>query len=542
MKKILVTCALPYSNGPIHLGHILEHIQADIWVRHQKSLGNIVYFICADDSHGTAIILKSKELNILPELMIKNILNEHKKVFINFNIFHDIYFTTHNKLNYFYSLLLLNNFKIKNLLNKKYIYQFYDNIKKVFLPDRLLKGKCPKCLVSNQYGDVCNNCNIVYNSYDLINPISILSGSKPILSKSEHLFVNINNYKNVLNNWLLISELQNEIKNQLYLWFNKLLDDWNISRDIPYFGFKIPNYYIKNKYFYVWLDALLGYISTFKYFCNLNGLCLFEDFWNINSNCELYHFLGKDILYFHGLLWPIILDILNFRKPTGLIVHGHVLINKNKMSKSNGNFINASKWLEYFDSDSLRYYFSSKLSFKINDINLCLNDFIKTINCNFINKFINIISRISTFMEKYFNNILSNKLSDKNFYYFFVDKSDLISNNFLNFNYNKVLIEINELLNIINQYINDKQPWLIIINKNNKNKLHNFCTTIINVFKVISTYLSSIIPCTFHKIEKYLNVKLTWNNINIPILNHKICNYDKLYNYIDKKIINYFKI
>ncbi len=540
MKNILVTCAFPYANGPIHIGHILEHIQADIWVRYQRLLGNNVYFICADDSHGTSIIIKSNELNLSPEIMINNILKEHKIQFKKFNILHDYYYTTHNKINYFYCLLLLNNLKINNLLYNKNIYQFYDLNKNIFLPDRFIKGQCPKCKKYNQYSDVCDYCNQIYSSYDLINPISLLSNTIPILKKTSHLFINIKKYKKILFNWILISNFQNEIKNQLLFWLDNNLIDWNISRDYPYFGFKIPDIYILNKWFYVWFDAILGYISIFKKYCYLNDYSKFYDFWKIDSDYEIYHFIGKDILYFHGLLWPVMLDILNLRKPTNIIVHGHIKVDNLKMSKSKNNFISVDKWLDYFDSDSLRYYFASKLSYKINDINLCISDFIKTINYNFVNNFINIPSRIYPFINKYYNNYLSNKLLNYNFYNFFISKYNLINNYFLNFNYYKVILEINKLVDLVNKYINDYKPWLICKNIKKRKELHKFCTTIINVFSVISIYLSPIIPNIFDKIQKFLNIKLYWKKIHIPILNHKLNRYKKLYKCIDKNLLNKF--
>ncbi len=542
MKNILVTCALPYSNGPIHLGHVLEHIQADIWVKYQRFfLGNNVYFICADDSHGTAIMLKSIELNIDPLLIIKKNLLEHKKIFKKFNILHDIYFTTHSKENYYFSLLLMNKIKSKNLLIKKNIMQYYDSNKNIFLPDRYIKGICPICKAKDQYGDYCNICNNIYYSYDLINPISLLSNEKPILKKSEHLFLKINSFKKKIEKWISLCFLQNEVKNQLLFLLKNKLIDWNISRDLPYFGFKIPNKFIKKKYFYVWFDALICYISTFNYFCKINNFSFFNKFWKNNNNYYLYNFIGKDILYFHGLLWPIILDILNFKKPTGLVVHGHILVNGKKMSKSLNNFISAKDWLDILDSDSLRYYLSTKLSFKINDINLCLNDFIKTINSEIVNKFINIPSRICKFLENYFDNILSNEIYNINFYYYFVNKFNLISDYYLNFNYKNVLYEINNMIDLLNKFINDMQPWLLIHSKKKFKKLHSIFTTIINIFKIISVYLYPIIPNLFFKIQKFLKIKLNIKNFHIPILNHKISRYKKLFLRIDKSIIDYFK-
>ncbi len=539
MKNILVTCALPYSNGPIHLGHILEHIQADIWVRFNRLIGNNVYFICADDSHGTPIMLSSRKLNISPELMINNVLKEHKKHFLNFGINHDLYFTTHSKENYYYSILLFEKFHSLGLLKKKNISQYYDVLENIFLPDRLIKGKCPKCYKDNQYGDSCSFCNCIYNSNELINPISLISNTKPILRRSKHIFLNVNYYKNILRKWISICNLQNEIKNQLLYWLNNRICDWNISRDFPYFGFKIPDFYLSNKYFYVWWDALLCYISSFKYFCDNVDKSLFNDFWHVNSTYEVYNFIGKDILYFHGLLWPIILHVLKFRKPTGLVVHGHLMINGEKMSKSLNNFITTEKWLSIFDIDSLRFYFASKLSYKIKDINLSIRDYIKTVNSELINKFINIASRISKFFEIYFDLYLSNELLDINFYNFFIDKSNLISNYFLNFNYSKLIIEINILLNILNKYINDKKPWSIDLSlSKNKIYLHNLCTTVINIFRVISIYLYPIIPNISIKIENFLNVKLSWNTIRIPLLNHRISKYKKIITYVDKSLLN----
>ncbi len=539
MKNILVTCALPYSNGSIHLGHILEHIQADIWVRYQRFLGNRVFFICADDSHGTAVMLKSNELNINPLLMIKNNFLSHKVIFKKCNILHDIYFTTHSKENYLFSLFLLDKIKSKNLLIKKNIMQFYDVNKKFFLPDRYIKGICPICKEENQYGDHCEICNNIYDSHDLIKPISLLSNEKPILKETKHLFLNTSSFENILREWISVCYLHDEVKKQLLCFLENRLINWNISRDSPYFGFKIPKKFIKNKYFYVWYDALLGYISVFKYYCNKNNLFFFDDFWNVNNNYDLYHFIGKDILYFHGLLWPIMLDIMDFKKPTGLIVHGHVLINGKKMSKSLNNFISVEKWLDILDSDSLRYYFATKLSLKSEDINLSLEDFVNIINSDIVNKFVNIPSRICYFIQHYFNNILSKKMFDTNFYYFFVNKFDLINNFFLNFNYKKIIYEINIMVDTLNKFINDLEPWLLTNSNKNLKKLHDISTTVINVFKVISTYLYPIIPDLFIKIEKFLRIKLNIKNFNIPLLDHKISKYKKMFLRIDKSIMDY---
>ncbi len=536
-KKILVTCAFPYSNGDIHLGHILEHIYADIWVRYQKLIGNKIYFICADDSHGTAVLLKSININIDPNLMINNILLDHKNDFLKFNIFHDYYYKTHSKYNYIFLRNIIDKCFVKNIIYNKNILQYYDNKKNIFLPDRYIIGTCPKCLSKKQYGDNCVICGSIYNTLDLINPISLVSKNKPVLKYSNHLFLNLNIFKQKIINWINSINLQENVFNQLLSWLKNDLIDWNISRDSPYFGFKIPSKFIKDKYFYVWFDALLGYISTFYKFCKINNNFLFDKFWFNDSNYELYHFIGKDILYFHGILWPAILDILNFRKPTNIIVHGHVLINNYKMSKSYENFISVKKWLKYYDSDSLRYYFASLLSNNINDINLCLIEFVNKINSDIVNKFINICSRISRFLEIYFNNILSNKLWNENFYNLFVQKFDIICYYYLNFNYYKVIIEINILLDLVNKCITDNKPWLWTNNFKKLRNLHIFCTTIINIFKLISIYLMPIIPNIIKKIEFFLNTKLNWKNFDKPLLNHKILKYENIYNRI--KLYNF---
>ncbi len=522
MKKILVTCALPYANGPIHIGHMLEQIQADIWVRYNKLLGNVVYFICADDSHGTAILLKSRELNISCENIINIMYKKHKRDFKAFNISHDLYFTTHNELNYFFSLYILKKFQEKKLIIKKKIYQLYDKKANIFLPDRFVQGECPRCNTKKQYGDNCSFCGNVYYAYQLKNPVSLVTKTIPVKYYTKHLFLSIKFLKNILYKWIKNSLMHRGIKKQLFLWLNDNLNDWNITRDKPYFGFKIPSKYIRDKYFYVWMDATICYISSFKYLCKLRKYN-FNDFWSKNSKYDLYHFIGKDILYFHGLYWPSLLYISNFRLPTSLVVHGHVKINNYKMSKSANNFISAKKWLQYFDSDSLRYYYASKLSFKSNDVNFNLSEFLNKVNNDLINKFINIPFRVNKYLEKYFNNYLSENLYNVSFYNFFVKKSTLVSKYFLKFNYSKSLHLINKLLDMVNCFINNEKPWLMFLN-GKMIYLHQICTTIINIFRVIAIYLSPVIPELFIKIEKYFNINLTWDSIQKPLIKHKMLN------------------
>ncbi|BBA85196.1 methionine--tRNA ligase [endosymbiont of Sipalinus gigas] len=528
-KKILVTCALPYSNGSLHLGHLLEQIQADIWIRYKKITNNSIYFICSDDSHGTPIMLKSIDLNIKPELLINNFNKEHIKNFKDFSIYHDYYYLTNNHenkrlINKFYFIL-----KKNNLINYKYIYQFYDVYNNIFLPDRFILGKCPKCYSKDQFGDHCNKCNSVYNSINLINPKSTLSNSIPILKKTKHIFINLNNFKNKNN--VLIKKLfcQKEIINKINEFIICDMESYNISRDYPYFGFKIPNEI--NKYFYVWVDALISYISTFKRFChNINDIELFDKFWNLNSNYDIYQFIGKDIIFFHSIIWPYILDLLNLRKPTKIIVHGHLTINGYKMSKSTNNFITVDSYIKTFNSDYLRYYFASKLSLNINDIDFNIKDFYIKVNYILIDKIINIPYRIKNFL----NNIFQNKLSDEidtNLYNDFIFRSDYIWKLYEDFNFLEVVNIVIDLSNILNKYISNNEPW----NCNNINKLHKICSTSINLFKIIVLYIKPIIPTISYDLEKFLGISLTKNSLKF------ILKYNKI-NFLNKNILKKINI
>lgn len=535
MKNILVTCAFPYANGEIHLGHILEHVQADIWVRYKKMLGNKVYFICADDSHGTPIMLKAEKDGITPEEIIKNMRLSHKKDLKLFNIDHDNYSYTHSKENLYFLNLIYTRLRNNKLINSYYISQLYDKEKKMFLPDRFVTGYCPKCKKPNQYGDNCDNCGAVYNSKDLINPISLISNSVPTMKRSKHFFFNLPYFTDILINWINNSIPQKTIVNKIKEWFKLGLKEWNISRDAPYFGFKIPQ--TKNKYFYVWMDATIGYISTFKNLCNKNLSINFEKFWNKESTSELYHFIGKDIIYFHSLFWPAILEGSGFRKPTKIFVHGHLTINGKKMSKSKNNFITANTWLKNFDSDSLRYYYASKLSLKIDDIDLNISDFIQKINSDIVNKIVNLASRNAKLIDEKCYGFLSEQLLNPILYKKFTDCSYEISNYFNNLEFSKVIKKIMFLTNLANQYIDQQAPWKFL-KKNDIKNLQNICSMGINLFRVIMTFIKPILPNLSLKTEKFLNTKLIWRNITSPLLNHKISRFKILYSRIKIDKIN----
>ncbi|QJC29335.1 methionine--tRNA ligase [Enterobacteriaceae endosymbiont of Plateumaris pusilla] len=541
-KKILVTCALPYANGPIHLGHMLEHIQADIWVRYNRMNNNEIYFICADDSHGTPIMLKSKELNISPEKMITQIYKQHVSDFNNFNISYDNYYTTHSNENRLISRSIYLRLKKNKFIKKKIINQLYDDQHHMFLPDRFVKGTCPKCNSLNQYGDNCEICGSTYNSIDLINPISILSNTIPKLRATKHYFFDLPQFTNIIKKWISSGVLQKSVEHKVKEWFTSGLKLWDITRDKPYFGFKIPGSI--NKYFYVWLDAPIGYISTFKNLCNKNKKLNFKEWWNVNSITELYHFIGKDIIYFHSLFWPAILEGSNFRKPNKLFVHGHVTLNGKKMSKSRGTFITAKNWLKYADSDSLRFYYASKLSLNTDDIDLNLNDFVTKINNSIVNKIVNLASRTSFFINNYFNNTLSKNIDIK-LYHNFLEQSKNINNYFQNLQFSHVVQEILKLTDIANRYIDSEKPWLLS-KKNYKDlNIQNICSMGINMFRVIITYIKPIMPILSQNSEIFLNKKICFYNLNKPLLGKKINTFKILFKRIDinnlKRIIELSK-
>lgn len=543
LRKILVTCALPYANGSIHIGHMLEHIQADIWVRYQRMNRHEVWFISADDAHGTAVMLKARDLKISSNTLIKHISREHKQDFLNFNISHDNYHSTHSLENLYLLRKIFTIVHEKGLIKEKYISQFYDNVKKIFLPDRFIKGTCPICAVKNQYGDNCEICGATYEPIDLINPISVLSDTPPILKNTKHLYFNLPVFDAMLKKWINSGVVDNAVIKKTEEWFKQGLKSWCISRDAPYFGFKIPKY--KNKYFYVWLDAPIGYMSTFKNLCFKNKNLNFNDVWNKKSNYELCHFIGKDIIYFHTLFWPAILEASSFRKPSKIFVHGYLTMNGLKLSKSRGALIKASDWIQCFDSDSLRYYYASKLSNKIDDIEMNLEDFIYKINSDIVNKLVNLAARNASFINKYFNGYLSSELSDITIYKYFINSSVVIKKFFENCQYSLVVKESMRLLDIANQYINQKQPWKIKINTKNITELQRICTIGINFFRIIMIFLKPIIPDLAYKTESFLLIELNWENIQTPLLSHKINNFVSLYERISfaniQKLINLCK-
>ncbi|MXP56150.1 methionine--tRNA ligase [Pantoea sp. Mhis] len=536
-KKILVTCALPYANGPIHLGHLLEHIQADIWVRYQRMRGHQVYFICADDAHGTAIMLKAQQLNIEPVQMLNKIKKEHETDFANFSIQYDNYHSTNSKENRQLTELIYQQLKQQGLITTSTICQLYDSKKSMFLPDRFVKGSCPKCKSLNQYGDNCEICGATYTPMELLQPRSMLSNSVPKIRTSKHFFFNLPLFNEFLIQWIHSGTIQDQVLKPIQEWCKSGLQQWNISRDAPYFGFEIPNE--PGKYFYVWLDAPIGYMSAFKNLCaKTHNTISFNEFWEKESRTELYHFIGKDIVYFHGLFWPAILEASRFRKPTNLFVHGHIKVNGVKMSKSRGNFITARTWIQHFDSDSLRYYYATKLSSSIDDIDLNLKDFVQRVNADIVNKVVNLAARNASFVTKHFNGILANQLSDTVLYQRFINESEKIGNHWLTREFNKAINNIMNLTNLANQYIDAQTPWILAKDSKNDIELHMICSMGINLFKIIMTYLKPVLPKLSQLTEDFLQCKLNWSTIHNPLLNHTIKKFQPLYSRIDIRKID----
>ena len=539
MRKILVTSALPYANGSIHLGHLVEYLQTDIWVRHQKMSNNHCTYICADDAHGTPIMLKARELNITPEKLIEKSKKEHVEDFTDFHIEFDNYHTTHSEENRLLSELIYNNLKDKGVIERREIEQYYDENEEMFLPDRYIKGTCPKCGENDQYGDSCEKCGATYSSTEVIDPISVISNSKPIKKKTEHLFFKLSDYEKFLSEWLTDSRVQKEIHNKMKEWLSDGLSSWDITRDKPYFGFSIPGE--KEKFFYVWLDAPVGYIASFKNLCDKNSIDYLSS-WKKDSEVELYHFIGKDIAYFHVLFWPSMLEGAGFRTPTSVFCHGFLTIDGEKMSKSRGTFIKARTYLNHLNPEYLRYYFASRLTSKIEDIDLNFNDFIARVNSDLIGKVINIGSRCARFINKDFDNKLASKSNNQLLIAKILEKKSAIQTNYENRDFSKNIRIISSLADDVNKYIDDEKPWIKIKNKENSEIVHEVCSDGINMFRILVGYLKPVLPNITENVEKLLRcTPIDWYNIDQLIFEEKIETFKPIITRIDEKSIEIIK-
>ena len=529
-RKILVTSALPYANGSIHIGHVLESVITDIWVRYQNINGNECLYFCADDTHGTPVMLKAKELGIDPEELIKRTREEHIKSYSRFNINFDNFYTTHSDENKKYAEDIYQKCKEGNLIFKKEIEQFYDSEEGLFLSDRFIKGTCPKCGAEDQYGDGCSVCGTTYTPDDLLNPVSSLSNSELTKKRTEHVFFDLPQMKDFLENYLKDLTLQDPIKNKLNEWIEDGLKPWDISRDKPYFGFEIPGE--KDKYFYVWLDAPIGYLASAKNWAENNNMDM-KDLWGESSDYEIHHFIGKDIAYFHALFWPALLKSSNIRLPESINVHGFLTIDGEKMSKSNGTFINADDFAENYDGELLRYYFADKFNNSIDDLDFNEDEFIQKINSDIVGKYLNIASRVSKFIEKNGNNLSANLDVD------FIEKNlsmiDEVIEHYENLNLSKSVKIIMKMADEVNKYINENEPW-----KSSEEKAVEVSSTAINCFRVISILLNPVLPTITSKALEVFNDSATndFNNIKDYLVDTKINPYKPLLKRLEKAKIN----
>jgi methionyl-tRNA synthetase len=526
-RKILVTSALPYANGPIHLGHLVEYIQTDIWVRFQKQRGNQCYYVCADDTHGTPIMLKADREGITPEALIAQVGKEHLADFTEFGIAFDHYHSTHSDENKTFSSLIYERLRDAGHISSRTITQAYDPVKNMFLPDRFIKGECPKCGAADQYGDSCEACGATYSPTELKNAVSAVSGAKPVEKESVHYFFNLADFAGLLRHWTKSGHLQPEVANKLDEWLEAGLQQWDISRDAPYFGFEIPD--APGKYFYVWLDAPIGYMASFKSLCDKQDLD-FDAFWGKDSDAELYHFIGKDIIYFHALFWPAMLSGAGFRTPSAIFAHGFLTVNGEKMSKSRGTFIKARTYLDHLNPEYLRYYFAAKLSAGVDDLDLNFDDFSQRVNSDLVGKVVNIASRCSGFIKKRFDNRLSSRCSEPALFAEFVNAHKQIAEFYETREFAKAMREIMALADKANQYIDEKKPWLIAKEEGKDAELHEICSMGVNLFRMLTAYLKPVIPALASEAEQFLNIaSQAWPAAGVqPLTDHIINDFKPL--------------
>jgi methionyl-tRNA synthetase len=534
-RHILVTSALPNANGSIHLGHMLEHVQTDIWVRFQRMQGHECIYVCADDTHGTAIMLKAEERGVSPEALIETIKEEHEQDFRAFQISHDNYHSTHSPENQAFSNEIYTKLKDAGQIRKKEVDQLYDPEKNMFLADRFIVGACPRCKTEGQYGDNCEACGATYDATELINPVSKVSGAKPILKASTHIFFALSNFTEFLKQWTRSGTLNDQVANKLSEWLEAGLKDWDISRDAPYFGFEIPDE--PGKYFYVWLDAPVGYMASFENLLGQQGRNDFIEYWKDDSSFEVHHFIGKDIINFHALFWPAMLKTAGYRTPTRLHVHGFITVNGQKMSKSRGTFINASTYAKHLDPEYIRYYFATKLSDSIDDMDINLEDFVQKVNSDLVGKVVNIASRCAGFINKQFDATLASK-SGNPLVEELAQASDEIASLYDQDEFGKATRLIMSLADKANQYIAEQEPWSKIKDPANAEQVHQVCSDGINMFRLLIGYLKPILPGLAEKAEAFLNIEpLSWADLTAPLTSHKINKFKPLMIRIEPKTV-----
>lgn len=536
-RKILVTSALPYANGPIHLGHLVEYIQTDIWVRFQKQRGHQCIYVCADDAHGTPIMLRAQNEGISPEKLVARIGKEHRQDFDDFGIAFDNYHTTHSPENRQCAETIYTRLRDAGHIAVRTIRQAYDPVREMFLPDRFIKGTCPKCGADDQYGDSCEACGATYAPTDLKNPVSAISGATPVERESEHYFFKLGDFESTLRYWVGAGHIQEGIAHKLNEWFEAGLQDWDISRDAPYFGFEIPD--APGKFFYVWLDAPIGYMGSFLNLCNKREDLDFDAWWGNRSDAELYHFIGKDIAYFHTLFWPAMLHGAGFRLPNAVWCHGFLTVNGHKMSKSRGTFIMARSYLDHLEPEYLRYYFAAKLGNGIEDLDLNLEDFTQRVNSDLVGKVVNIASRCAGFISKRFDGKLGAHLSEEELYRDFITAGEEIAAHYEAREFSHAMRRIMQLADRANEYIDEKKPWVLAKEEGRDAELRDICTMGLNLFRVLMNYLRPVLPGTAAKAEAFLKISpLTWHNFETPLLNHTVEKFKPLMTRVEKEKVD----
>lgn len=515
-----MTIALPYANGEIHLGHLVEAVQGDIWARFQRSRGHDCLFICGNDAHGTAVMLAAEKAGISPEAFVDQVNADHLNDFKQFLISFDNFYSSHSPENEKLSQDVYKKLQARGDIKTREISQLYDPEKNIFLADRFIRGECPKCHEPDQYGDNCEKCGATYSPTDLINPKSAISGATPVMKQSEHYFFCLEHHTDLLKEWIDSGHLQKPVANKLKEWFEEGLQPWDISRDAPYFGFEIPD--APGKYFYVWLDAPIGYMASLQNYCTTHG-CDFMQYWQKDSTTELYHFVGKDIVYFHALFWPAMLYAADYRMPTAVFAHGFLTVNGQKMSKSRNTFITAKEYLSHLNPEYIRYYFAAKLNADVEDIDLNFEDFMQRVNSDLVGKYVNLASRCAGFITKKFDGVLAKALPEPALFDECVAAGETIAESFESLNYNKAVRDIMSLADRANQYIDQHKPWVLAKDENTLADVQPICTQGLNLFKLLSTYLKPILPETAEKVEAFLNCEpMTWGNRAEPLVSHKI--------------------
>jgi methionyl-tRNA synthetase len=535
-RDILVTSALPYANGPIHIGHLVEYIQTDIWARFQKMRGHQCYYVCADDAHGTPIMLRARQEGITPEALIVRVAVEHQADFAAFRIAFDNYYSTHSPENQYCANLIYERNRDAGHIDRRTITQAYDPVEQMFLPDRFIKGECPKCGAADQYGDNCEACGASYSPAELKNSRSAVSGAVPEQRESDHYFFKLADFEDMLRAWTKGGALQKEIANKLDEWFEAGLQEWDISRDAPYFGFEIPDH--PGKFFYVWLDAPIGYMASFKNLCDRTPGLDFDHFWRADSKAELYNFIGKDIIYFHALFWPAMLHGAGFRPPTAVLAHGFLTVDGQKMSKSRGTFIRARTYLDHLNPEYLRYYFAAKLGPTVEDIDLNLEDFTLRVNSDLVGKVVNIGSRCAGFITKRFGGRLADDLMDLALFEDFVAAGASLAEAYERREFSRATREIMALADRANQWIDERAPWVVAKDPAREAELQAICSQGLNLFRLLIGYLRPVLPGTAEGAEAFLRIPpLTWADLDRPLLDHVIGEFTPLMTRVDPKQI-----